>query len=138
MDDPKRVRIDLRDERGVRARAVVRERRVLVRVHACKVAVDRRSPALVHRAEPRRVARHGRLVVLEVRERVCDVLLRRGRRLAQRVLLRGVAARELRALRQTRPWREGESAARECRGVGRDGRTERGDDVACGEEVEHV
>ena len=140
MDRPKVRRVHERVRPAVRARAVVRERPVVVRPDVRKVAPHRIEPILRVRPEPRRVPVRARHRVVEVLDRLCRVALRCWGGGVQRGLLRGRAACELRALDYAceAGARDGELAGLECCGVWRGGRAEGGDGVVGGDEVEEV
>ena len=82
------IGVHVRVRARVGARAVVRERRVVVRVDVRVVALHRAVPRARVRPEPRRVARRRRRVRLQVRQRPRCVGLRRGCGGVQRGLLR--------------------------------------------------
>ena len=143
MDNHKIVWVNVRGQHHLRARAVIRERREVVRVDAREVAHYNPVPLVRRRPKPCRVARCARVdgVVHEVRERTrCKVLCCWGGDV-RRGLLRGGAVRELRVLhhkRDVRRPRESERDTHECRSVRRGGRTEGEDGVVVGDVVEEV
>ncbi len=131
------VGVDVRVRARVRARAVVRERRVVVRVDVRVVALHGAVARARVRPEPRRVARRGRRVALQVRERGRGVALRGRRRGVQRGLLGGRAAVERRALREPGAGHR-ELAAAEGRDVRLGVRADLGDLVVGVDDVEEV